>query len=147
MIMVCAFVDPVGSFNTTPDQEYDEIKEFIEKRLDREVIFKKNIPPWNMLQQPCDCYVIDYGGISYGCHDTVTSMFRCLLKKVNERPNTLFIIWSIFSERFFDEAVEAECSDFNIHNVIFKSRDSDIFIEKLQSWFSVGTNSKINPTP
>ena len=134
MIKVCAFVDRIGSGTTTPDEEYAYIKKEIEDALDQEILFKKNISPWQLKNEPCDCYVIDYGGISTGGSRDIF-FFKDVLSIVQEKPNTLFVLWSAFSERFYQETIEEENPTFKAPNVVFLS-DSDNYKDQIKLWFS-----------
>src|SRR4030042_3042741 len=107
MIKVCAFVDPAGTSISTQEDEYEEIRDKIEQYLNQSVLFKIDIPPWKIKEEPCDCYIIDYGGLApMGARDTVVSIFRSRVEIVIEKPDTLFIIWSSFCERYYNEVIE-----------------------------------------
>lgn len=135
MIKVCAFVDPVGSFNTTPESEYKEMKDLLEDILEEQILFKSNVPPWYLSHESYDCYIIDYGGIAVCQNTAAISVFQHYLKEVKERPSTLFILWSAFSENFYERVINDEMSDFKAPNVIFASSDVETYRQQIREWF------------
>jgi hypothetical protein len=116
-MLVCAYVD----WNADTDQEYKEIKEFLERELKWEFKFKPNMRPQDMLQQPADVYVLDYGGVQGGYGDGGYSFFQNeVIKLVEERPNLLVLLWTAFTGFGYFEVAKRERPDLaQAPNVIF----------------------------
>ncbi len=68
-----------------------------------------------------------------GCEDMILSHFRELVKQIQEKPNTLFIIYSVMTQGWYKEAIERYAPELKEDfNVLF-FMDSD-YEEKLKKW-------------
>ena len=136
-LVVGIFVDFMGAMDMSMKDEMDYIQTMFKENFpDIKFLFKRELPPGGLEQTPVDLYVFDWGGVMPGCDDTTHSMYRSLVKQIEEKPNTLFVIWSSFSKRYYeDELAEAfpKEKDKKFHNVLF-SGGSD---ERGESWKAI----------
>jgi hypothetical protein len=137
MIKICALVDPMATRMQDQDAEYADIKETFCDRLELsqdEVVLVTDVHPHKLRGMFTDVYVIDYGGMMPGCDDLVAGIFRSLIEQVEEKPNTLFIIWSTFSSRWYQDIVEEENPELLVApNVVFAMSDDGW--DKIEKWF------------
>lgn len=119
-------------------EEYEEIKEEIKKILEQEkIIFKEGIMP-HMINTPLDLYIVDFGGVLSGCDDTIISFFGGLLDSIENRPQTLFIIWTSFTLDWYIKALHKEAKEYVEgelpFNVIIFDKDNNECKEKIKDW-------------
>jgi hypothetical protein len=100
--------------------------------------------PHQLKNKPVDLYVFDVGGLGcqMGSGDSLTfSHVRTLAEMVQERPNTLFVLWSSFTTAWYKEIVSEEFPELaNAPNVLHRYEDkfgpeNDQFEKKLKAWF------------
>lgn len=122
-------VDFAGSYDKTDDEEYAEIEEMIKLALPQNtnLDFHRNIQPYALDNQSFDVYIFDFGGLLPGCDSLMSSMLNEFSKQVENHPNTLFIIWSSFTGRMYEELLQCEVKDFMglPHNVIVSNGLND----------------------
>jgi hypothetical protein len=128
----------MGTNNQTPEEEYVQIKKDMSKIIGPDFIYKTDVFPQNLKNDPVDFYIIDYGGIGPGCEDTIISLYHSLLEQIENKPNTLFIIWSSFTQRWYKEAIES--SDYNItnFNVVYYGDVSEEAEQRIKNWCEAG---------
>ena len=111
-----------------------------------EVDFRKPSRPQDALREKTDVYVIDYGGMgALGAVDMVYSVLRGVLKLVQEKPNTLVVIWTSFTGRYYQGVVEEELGSMIDHpNVAYRDgrfgswdfdSDREKYNQALDVWF------------
>jgi hypothetical protein len=133
---ICALVDVMGTSIQTQDEEYAEIKERFcaELQLDPgEVTFLTNVMPHNLQNMSTDVYVLDYGGMMPGSEDTTRYIFRETINQIENKPNTLFVIWSSFSFNWYQELIERESPELVAPNVVFAMADNAW--NRILKWF------------
>lgn len=135
---VYAFVDFMGTNNQTQEDEYAQIKKDMSKIIGPDFTYKSDIFPHEIGNDPVDFYIMDYGGLLPGCDDTIRSLYRSLLEQIENKPNTLFIIWSSFTQRWYKEAIEN--SDYNItgFNVVYYGDLGDEAEKRIKNWCEEG---------
>jgi hypothetical protein len=63
--------------------------------------------------------IIDYGGIALGTYNTMMSTLRELIKPIQEKPNTLFIIWTETTMTHYLDIIEEDAEELlEIPNVL-----------------------------
>lgn len=98
---IAMFVDWVGAIRTE-DEEYLEIRQFVEAAIGTDHKFETKVAPHKLLNH--DVYVIDFGGLSaMGSRDSYSVLVHELIRQVEDRPNTLFVIWSNFTFKAYRE--------------------------------------------
>jgi hypothetical protein len=135
---ICALVDPFGTSQQEPEDEYAEIKnDFCEiLGLDpNKVTFLTDVMPHKLQGTSVDAYVIDYGGMMPGSEDLVRSIFREVINQIEDKPNTLFIIWSKFSFDWYQELIKEESPELIAPNVVFAGDDGAW--DKISEWFDI----------
>jgi len=137
-ISVFCLVDPMGVIDTTQEEEYKEIEKTFKRKFKDigKIVFKKNIYPGDLKNRPVDMYVFDYGGMGMMGHaDTIHSLLRFLLEAVENKPNTLFIMWSAMSSRWYKELMEDENKELSSQpNVIFRGMGEN-WADQVRDWF------------
>lgn len=92
-------------------QSEDEELEYIVRVLrsegiEPEVVFDLRCPPTSSVPVP-ELLIIDYGGMSAsGAHGTALFNVRYMLEWMDDHPGRLIIIWTMFTEYLFEEAIE-----------------------------------------
>jgi hypothetical protein len=135
---ICALVDPMTSSLQTQEEEYAEIKEWFcnELRLDpNEITFLTDVMPHKLQGMSPDVYVIDYGGMMPGADDLVRHIFRDVIEQIDNKPNTLFVIWSQLSFSWYKELIEQESPELIAPNVVFAMADDGW--DRIRKWFDV----------
>jgi hypothetical protein len=103
-LKVCVFVDPMASLNSSPEEEYEEIKEELTVHVfgNHPFTFKTEVRPQE-IPPDTDLYVIDYGGAAcqFGMGDHACAAYvRPLIKSIKDMPSTIFAVWSSFSRKY-----------------------------------------------
>lgn len=133
-IIICTYVD------LDKQSDYEDIETQMSMLLSRakvKIKFNRNVPPWELLSRNCDIYVIDYGGIAVqGARDTAMSVIGSMFKPIEEKPNTLFIVWTDFTVGFYEELIEQDNPGLiNAPNVLLsKFGDEEKFIDTIIQW-------------
>jgi len=107
---VAMYFDPYASLDSTQEEEYAEAQELFKENVPGTHRFKENIFPHQLRQNPADVYLFDIGGMgaNFGAHDTVWSHIRTLAELVEEMPSTLFVLWSSFTCRWYEDLIKDE---------------------------------------
>jgi len=129
---VCMFVDFMGGGGRTPEDEYGEIEDMFRMMVPGGLFFERDIQPYDLKNRPCDVYVFDFGGLLPGCDSLIESQYRVLIQAIEDRPNTLFVIWSTFSGRIYKEFVEAEFPEHKNFNVVIPGFLTDELEDRLK---------------
>jgi hypothetical protein len=129
----------MGSSFQEPEEEYAEIKKIFCQELGlnpEEITFVPEVMPHKLQGMSTDIYVIDYGGMLPGSDDLIRSIFRDVIRLIEDRPNTLFVIWSQFSMNWYRELVKEESPELVAPNVIFMPHvDLEDEWERIRRWF------------
>ncbi len=141
-MIICALVDHMGCLDMTPEDEYEQIKTWMERILEtKDFVFKTDVQPWDLKNQLVDVYIIDYGGVMPGCDGMIEGIYRELIKQIEEKPNTLFVLWSQFTCRWYEEMMEdvtPELKGFNVTKRMdwqtLSSISQENFEKKLRGW-------------
>jgi len=138
-VLVGIFVDFMGTFDTTSDQEMDYIEMLFREDIEGfNFKFKRGVHPHQLANQPLDVYVFDFGGLLPGCDDMMSSQYRELLKQIEDHPNTIFLIWGALSPVYYkDELHHRFGEEKDFVNVVFQDRGSS-WREKIAEWLKEG---------
>lgn len=120
------FVDPFAAIGTTQEEEYAEIEnQFREAYPDTQLIFKRDMQPYNLKNNPVDIYLFDFGGLCYVDHSGSQRMdfSRIILEQVKELPNTLFLPYSKMTRDYVNDAMDEYFPGLLAPNVILPSKD------------------------
>ncbi len=126
---VCAFVDFAGTTNfkgefVSPDDEYKEIEATIRRWLpEKNITFKTEVQPHELENMPCDLYVFDWGGASIG-NSMLEHFTEDLITQAQEKPNTLFVIWSAFCGPTYLGMV----GNYNIPNLVKIDAERELYL-------------------
>jgi len=105
-----------------------------------EIVFDIRYPPGATEPIP-DLLIIDYGGMSaMGAHGIALFNVKHALKWMDDHPGKLIIIWTMFTEYLFKEAIE-EMEIKERNNVILigslKMDELDEAWSKVRLWFGI----------
>ena len=137
------YVDFMGTLDMRMKEEMDYIQTMFEEYFPNiKFLFKRELHPEGLKQTPVDLYVLDWGGILPGCDRLTETVYNSLVKQIEEKPNTLFVIWSSFSEyNYKEELAQAfpKEKDKKFHNVLFRGGEGDgsEFWEAVKLWIEV----------
>ena len=116
-VKVCMMVDWMAV--PSEDEEYEEIerdliplcKPIHENRFS----FERRVFPHQLRNKRVDLYIIDFGGVLPGCDETIVGHFRELVQQIEDKPNTLFIIWTKMTKRWYTVALQEENPSQSLH--------------------------------
>ena len=128
------FADPMGTGQETFEEESKYVKKYLKEFIFGKTKFEfistiNSIEP-NELQY--DILIFDFGGIGLGCMDLVSSLSRMILKLIEERPNTLFIAWTHFTNEYLKDECSKELGDYP--NLICRDINNEEVINKIKKW-------------
>jgi len=106
--------DPMASMIHDHDQEleYEAIEKELRSELDDfELSIERNVLPHKLANRPFDIYLFDFGGMMPGCEDMVEGHYRELIRQIENHPNSVFILYSSFSVRWYKECMELESKE------------------------------------
>lgn len=144
LVQVAMYVDPAGTTNRSPEGEYDVIEAYLRRILpDAEFTFKRGLPPSSLgLELRCDLYVFDVGGLcAEGCD--IKQQYRPLMQAIVERPSTLFVLWTVFTTRYYWGLVDVDYPKLReAANVLMPPLDStepvgsvlDYYVADIKDW-------------
>lgn len=135
-VKVCMMVDWMAV--PCEDAEYEDIER--EMQLHTEIpankfSFERRVHPHQLTNKRLDLYIIDFGGVMPGSEDTIVSHFRELVRQVEEKPNTLFIIWTRMTKGWYIEALQKENPELEAVNVIFRDEHAG-WILAVNQWLT-----------
>lgn len=98
------------------------------------------LDPAKILQLPnnTDLCVVDFGGLCGGYNQVGALMCRDLVKTIEDRPSTLFMIWSSHSSYYFKETILEALSDElgrSVYDDDFKCPNNvQMYPERMSGW-------------
>ena len=124
MITIGMFFDEYGSvlLEETPEKEMEDAKKEIEELIPSDHIKYKIVRPDKLNETPLDLYLIDIGGLcAIYNNPQIDYYIHKIIESVENKPGTLFILWSEFTCKWYKDAVEEEFPDLiNNNNVIIR---------------------------
>jgi len=84
------------------------------------------------LVKKVDIYIMDLGGLGPGCEDSIMSLYRSLIDQVKNKPSCLFVIYSQFTQSWYEDAMRTYAPELKASNVIYWAADN--CIEMLRKW-------------
>lgn len=138
MNRVIYFADPIGSLVNGPSFE-EEGKEC--RRIFKRLVFGKDkfsflvtCDSLKIVEEKYDILIFDFGGIGLGATDLARSLAREILKLIEDRPNTLFIAWTYFTNEYLEQECEKELGIFP--NLFIRDMNTEEMIKKVKAWIS-----------
>lgn len=151
-VIMC--VDFVASFAQTREEEYEDIKQQFTEVLfpDLELEFEQDVFPGDLPSKEFDIYVFDFGGILPGAEDMVRSHYRELIRQVRGREDKLFVLWSTFTERWYEEVCQEMFPEFIAPNVVYLMGHLEDYTKRCRTFFRLSEeappdHTKILKTP
>lgn len=128
------FADPMGVGNETFEEESAYVKRYL-----KEFIFGKTkfdffstCDSMQPSEAQYDILIFDFGGIGLGCMDLVTSLSRMILKLIENKPNTLFIAWTHFTNEYLKDECAKELGDYP--NLICRDMNNEEVVKQIKRW-------------
>jgi len=75
---------------------------------------------------------MDFGGVGPGCEDSIISLFGSLIEQIQEKPNCLFVIYSTFTQRWYENAIQKYAPELEAPNVVYWSAEN--CFDRLKQW-------------
>jgi hypothetical protein len=121
--------------STEKEAKYAEywFRELVFDGEKKKFTFKIAEGPMSFEENNYDVLVFDFGGIGLGCGGLIDSLSYQLLTLIKDRPSTLFIAWSTFTNRYLEEACEEELGKFP--NLITVNESVEETVAKTKKWF------------
>lgn len=111
MLRLAVVVDPLGSWEMTPEEEVLHIEEILNAvGVPVELIPQTFYGGYSeeIENTKVDILVIDYGGMTFGAMDTTIWQIRSACKWAQEHPSSLLIIWSSFTAEIYERELSEE---------------------------------------
>jgi hypothetical protein len=135
---VLYFGDPIGCGNDNFEKEAKYVKKWL-----KDFIFEKEkfqfiatMDSCKIADEQCDIFIFDFGGIGLGCGDLVSSLSRHILKQIEERPSTLFVAWTSFTNDYLRDECSKELGDYP--NLISRDYENEPVINAIKKWINQG---------
>jgi hypothetical protein len=135
------YFDSIASISQTQEEEYEEaeylIREIFPERT-RKLRFEHNVLPSHLANSTTKLYLFDIGGMgAYGGYTGVDSLLNELARQVEDRPNTLFVLWSSFTCKWFWDLVQSDYKQLtDAPNVLYRCDKTSICGDDAESWQS-----------
>lgn len=130
------FADPIGTGNETFEQESKYVKKYLKEHIFEKIKFDFISTIDSMLPNTAqyDILIFDFGGIGLGCMGLVSSLSRMILNLIENRPNTLFIAWTTFTNEYLKDECNKELGVYP--NLICRDMNNGEIIKKIKEWIS-----------
>jgi hypothetical protein len=133
------FCDPIGTFTgDTADQEVKYCKKWLKDFIfeNKKFQFKSTFDSMAIINERYDMLIFDFGGVGcMGASELAYSLSREILKLIEERPNTLFVAWTSFTNEYLKDECEKELGDFP--NLIYRDTDNEPVIKAIKKWIAM----------
>lgn len=128
------FADPMGTGNETFEQESKYVKRYLKEHIFEKTKFDFISTIDSMLPNTTqyDILIFDFGGIGLGCMGLVSSLSRMILKLIEDRPNTLFVAWTTFTNEYLKDECNKELGTY--HNLVCRDMNNEVVVKKIKEW-------------
>lgn len=132
------FSDPIGSLSETPEQEGKYCKRWFKELIfeKKKFTFESTIGSMDLETKAYDILVFDFGGIGMGASGLISSLSRQILKLIENKPDVLFIAWSVFTNEYLKDECEKELGDH--HNLLNRDVNAEELSNKIKEWVKLG---------
>ena len=136
-IRVLFFNDPMGTSDETPAEEAKYCKRWFKELVfeKKKFAFEYTTGSMDLETQKYDILVFDFGGIGMGAGGLIDSLSRQILKLIEDKPNTLFIAWSHFTNIYLKDECEKELGQY--HNLFNRDVNAEELTNKIKQWISL----------
>lgn len=135
-LKILYFGDAMGSCSGELKNEILDVKRWLKVYIFNGKSFK-----FSFTENPCnfdglgyDIFIFDYGGIGFGASGLTSSLSRQILGLIKERPNTLYICWTHFTNEFLKDECDGELGVYP--NLICRD-DKDNCIKDIKKWLKL----------
>jgi hypothetical protein len=123
-VLMCVDFMSCDMYDNDVQKEYDAIEVEIRELFPNfEINFEREVYPNKLANASFDIYLFDYGGMMPGCGGLISSLFKEFGKQAEDHPNSVFLLYSSFSEQFYEDAMREDFEgNFEPqHNVVYAS--------------------------
>jgi hypothetical protein len=138
MINILFFQDAIGTFTgATAEEEALEVKQWLKDFIfgKKKFEYKSTFDSCDPGDKQYDILIFDFGGIGIGCTDLAYSLSREILRLIEEKPNTLFIAWTSFTNEYLQGECEKELGEYP--NLYCRDLNDKELAEKIKEWIKV----------
>ncbi len=130
----------MGSFDESPEEETKDCKRFFKELIfeNKKFIFESTMGSMDIETKKYDILIFDFGGIGLGAGGMISSLSRQILHLIEDRPNTLFIAWTHFTNRFLQDECEKELG--NYPNLFHRDTNTEELVKNIKKWISLNEN-------
>ena len=138
-LRIAALVDPMsaGIYNYDTEEEYADMKSRFELLFYVEVDLDTDVLPDQLSGRSFDAYVIDYGGMGYGCADTALSVVREFARAAYDHPGKPFVVYSTFTANMYRDLVTEELGEQPNNVFVMTGARFDDEVDRLQQWLGI----------
>jgi hypothetical protein len=136
-MIVGMFFDENASLMATKEEEYAEAEEELKSLLpDQRLLVQHDLQPYELQNNPLKLYLFDVGGLgAYVGHSWAFSLIREVVKRVEDMPDTLFVLWSSFTCSWYWDLVKEEFPELiNAPNVLYRYDRASRLGEEVKGW-------------
>ena len=129
------FNDPMGTyFGDNAEQEADYCKETLQEWVfgKKKFDFESTFNSLDLENKRYDMLIFDFGGIGIGAGGLVSSLSRQILKLIEDRPDTLFIAWTHFTNEFLKDECSKELGEYP--NLINREDSIEVTVKAIKKW-------------
>ena len=128
------FGDPIGCGGDTFDDEALCVKRTLKGLVfDKQKFnFVSTVNSMDLIEKKYDILIFDFGGIGLGCSGLVSSLSREILKLIEDRPDTLFVAWTTFTNDYLKDECQKELGEYP--NLISYDNELEELIKKIKKW-------------
>ena len=142
-IKVGIVVDSMAGFDLTPEEEIEEIMEYLMIGAKLPVQLVAGGEHMGVInRKSIDLLIIDYGGMLPGAYGVQVSQIRGACEWAENHPGKIMIIWSNFTREIYIDELEEHFGDLDNVRFRFKSRfGSDLnteMFDELKLWYGIG---------
>lgn len=138
-VKIAIVVDSMGDFDLTPEQEIEEIVEFLAVKCFPVKLVAGGEHMGVIDGKSIDLLIIDYGGLMVGAHGVQISQIRGACEWAENHPGKIMIIWSNFTREIYIDELEHVFGDLDNIRFRFKSRfGADLnepMFDELKLWY------------
>ncbi len=145
-IRIAIVVDSMAGFVITPEQEIEEIIEFLTVKCFPISLVAGGEHMGIIDGKSVDLLIIDYGGLGPGAGGLAVSQIRAACEWAENHPGKIMIIWSNFTREIYIDELEEHFGDLDNIRFRFKKRfGADIneeLFDELKLWYGADSDVK-----
>lgn len=132
------FADPMGTSSETFKEEGNYCRRYFKEHIfeDKKFDFEITVNSLDIETKVYDILIFDFGGVGIGAPGLITSLSRQILKLIEDKPNTLFIAWTHFTNEYLKDECKKELGTYP--NLISRDNAIEKVIKGINNWINLG---------